>query len=417
MDRFRRDRARVQHPADPRGVAEQLLVDDRFQQRAARGEGDLLTATEPPNGFVSEAALATNLRHQFDNGSSLQLLAYYDNAARTENGGGPAFRLDTYDLELQHNFSLFGWNDIVWGAGDRAFRYVFENTTLALIPSSQTLNLADIFGQDTFALSPGVKLTLGVKLEDEPYAGAQWMPNARLAWKVTDSALLWAAVSRAVRSPTPIDTNLNEFVGPVDFLTGSQGFHPETLTAYEAGTRIQASAQVSFSISVYDDAYDDLRTIDPAPGGFLPLQFGNLMTGNAYGIELWNEAQVTDWWKLSAGYDALHEDFRFLPGSLSAVGLAFVADDPPYQASLNSSMNLGYGVTWDAELRAVAALPHPRVPGYGELNTRIGWAVTDRVELSLNGDNLLHPRHEEFYEDGESTEVPRSVFAQASIRF
>ncbi len=381
-------------------------------------QGDLITETEEPNGYNREADLATSWHHQFGDGSSLQFLAYYDNTARTTNGGGPAFWLTTYDAEVQDNFNIAGWNDVVWGAGDRAYRYVFENTALALIPSSQTLNLADVFAQDTISLSPSLKLTLGAKLEDEPYAGAQLMPNARMAWKVTDSALLWGAISRAVRSPTPVDTNINEFVGKVDFLAGSNGFHPEALTAYELGTRVQVSSNASFSISTYYDVYDHLRTIDPGttPSG-LPLLFGNLMTGNVYGIEFWGDFQVTSWWRLSPSFDALHENLRFQPGSLTSVGLAFTADDPSQQASLNSVMNFGGGVTWDANLREVARLRHPEVPGYAELDTSLAWAINNKWRVSLTGNNLFHARHTEFLEDGESTEVPRNIFAQATMRF
>ncbi len=379
-------------------------------------EGDTLIANEDPGGYITESNLATSWHHKFDDGSSIQLLSYYDHSARTVNDGS-GFWLDTYDVEFQNNFTVSGWNNIVWGAGDRAYRYHFENTALALTPASQTLNLADIFLQDTISLSDSVKLTLGTKLEDEPYAGAQLMLNIRIAWKMTDSALLWAAISRAVRSPTPVDTNLREYSGPIDYLNGSTGFRPETLTAYEAGTRVQVSSKMSFSVSTYYDVYDNLRSIDAsATPTELPLQFGNLMSGNVYGIELWGDLQVTDWWRLSPGFSALHENLRFLPGSLTVAGLAFVADDPGQQASLNSSMNVGDGVTWDANLREVAALPHPEVPGYVELDSRIGWNVNKRLLLSLSGENLLHAQHEEFIEGG-STEVPRSVFAQATIRF
>jgi iron complex outermembrane receptor protein len=381
-------------------------------------QGDLFTADEQPEGFIRGNDLATTWQHKFNDGSSLQLLAYYDDSERYENGGGPGFRLETYDVEVQHNFKVGGWNDIVWGAGERAFRYQFENTSLALVPASQTLNLANIFAQDTISLTQRLKLTLGLKLEDEPYAGVQVMPSVRLAWKATDSALFWAAISRAVRSPTPVDDNLREYIGPIDYLSGSTGFRPETLTAYELGTRVQASPRASFSISTFYDVYDNLRSIDPgtSPTG-LPLQFGNLMAGDVFGVEVWGTYQVTDWWRLSAGFNLQHEDLQFLPGSLQAAGLAFVADDPGHQASLHSAMDLGHGVTWDAYLRDVGMLPHPGVPEYVELNMRIGWDITPRVQVSLSGFNLLHAQHLEFYEDGTTTEVPRSIFAQVRVRF
>jgi iron complex outermembrane receptor protein len=379
-------------------------------------QGDIYAATEEPNGYIEGRDLQATWRHQFADGSSVQLLAYYDEAGRFVNNGGGGFTLNTYDVEFQHSLPVGTWNNVVWGVGERAFGYRFENTALQLVPSSQTLNLANIFAQDTISLTPCLNLTLGVKLEDEPYAHLQPMPSARLSWKVTDTALIWTAVSRAVRSPTPVDENIREFAGPIDFLNGSTGFRPEKLTAYELGTRVQATTRASFSVSTYYNVYDDLRTIERSPTG-LPLEFGNMMAGTVYGVEVWGNYQATAWWRLSAGVNALHEDLRFLPGSSGLGGLAFAADDPNLQASLRSDITLGGGVTWDAFLRYVDALPHPGVPPYTELNSRLGWQVTKALDVSLSGYNLLHPRHMEFLEDGETDEVPRSVFVEARVRF
>jgi iron complex outermembrane receptor protein len=380
-------------------------------------QGDIDTETPQPDGFNRNGDLAVSWQHKFDDGATLQLLTWYDYSGRYQNNGN-GFTLNTYDIEAQYNTTVAGWNNIVVGAGERAFRYVFENTALALVPAAQTLNLANIFMQDTITLSSQFKVTLGVKLEDEPYAGVQAMPSIRAAWKPINSALLWAAVSRAVRSPTPVDTNLREYIGTLDYLSGSTGFRPETLTAYEIGTRVQLGSQASFSVSAYHDVYDQIRSIDlsPTPNG-LPLVFGNLMAGTVNGVEVWGDYQVTKWWRLTAGFSLMHENLVFLPGSLSVAGLAFVADDPGHQATLHSAVNLGHGVTWDAYLRNVGSLPHPGVPGYTELDMRVGWAVTSRLELSLAGFNLLHPQHIEFLESGQTTEIPRSVFAQARVRF
>jgi iron complex outermembrane recepter protein len=381
-------------------------------------QGDIFDATDQPTGTVAGRDLAANWQHKFIDGSSLQLLAYYDNAERYSDNDTGGLTVDTYDVEIQHNFTFLGWNNIVWGAGERAYSYAFENTPgLQLVPSHQTLNLANVFVQDTISLAPRLKLTLGVKLEDEPYVGVQVMPSVRIAWKVADSTLLWAAVSRAVRSPTPVDDNLREFIGPTDFLNGSAAFRPETLTAFEIGARAQISSQASFSVSTYYDVYDNLRSIDPTAPAFIPLQYGNMMAGDVFGVEVWGNYQPTNWWRLSAGFSLQHEDLRFLPGSLAAVGLAFVADDPGHQASLHSAINLGRGVTWDAYLRDVGMLLHPSTPEYVELNMRLAWDITPSLQVSLSGLNLLHARHVEFVEPGISTEVPRSVYAQARFRF
>jgi iron complex outermembrane receptor protein len=382
-------------------------------------QGDLFEAAERPADNVRGGNLTAHWRHQFQDGSNLQLLAYYDNAQRfTNNNLG--FWVNTYDIELQHNFRMGGWNDVVWGAGERSIVYNVNNIAgLQIVPAHRTLNLANVFVQDTISLMPRLKLTLGVKLEDEPYAGVQLMPSARLAWKATDKLLLWAAVSRAVRSPTPVDTSIREIAGPVDVLNGSTAFRPEILTSYEVGTRARLGERVTFSVSGFYNVYDDLRSIDPGgPGSGSLFQFGNHVAAKVYGVETWGSYQVTSWWRLSAGLSVQHEDVRFLPGSTQAGGLAFIANDPNHQASLRSAMDFGHGVTLDAFLRTVGMLPHPETPGYVELNARLGWAVTSWLTLSLSGFNLLHARHVEFISpDFGAVSVPRSVYGQAAFRF
>lgn len=378
-------------------------------------QGDAFGAAEHPDGWVHGYDLSAGWTHRFRDGSSFQLHSYFDEAARSVNNGA-GFDIRTYDIEFQHNFRLNDWNEIVWGAGERAFRYVFENNGLALEPPRQTLNLANIYVQDTISLSNSLKLTAGVKLENEPYAGWQVMPQLRLAWKASNSTLFWGAISRAVRSPTPVDVNFRELAGPVVLLSGSPTFRPEALTAYELGTRVQISDRASFSVTGFYDVYDRLRSLDfGAPPSFFPLTFGNLVAATSFGIEAWGSYQVTNWWRLSAGITLLHEDVHFSSGAVLAN--EFVANDPPHQASLRSAVTVTEGVTWDVFVRQIGALRYPPVPGYTELDTSVGWEVTKSLRLSLSGFNLLHPHHLEFITDNLATNVPRSVLAQATIRF
>jgi iron complex outermembrane recepter protein len=380
-------------------------------------QGDIFGANEDPSGFVKGRDVMADWQHNFADGSNVHLLAYYDGYGRYQNNGA-GFTVDIGDIELQHSFALSDWNHIVWGAGERGFNYGFENTDLQLVPARRYLNLANVFAQDTMNLSRSVNLTVGLKLEDEPYAGVQPLPSVRISWKATDTILLWSAVSRAVRSPTPVDESIREYAGPIDYLNGSTQFQPETLTAYEVGTRAQLSSRLSFSLSGFYNDYNDLRSIETSPtASELPLVFANLLAGQVYGAELWGDYRPTGWWRLAVSFTLQHEDLRFKPGSSGVGGLAFTADDPNARASLQSYVDLGSGVTWDASLRYVGALPHPAVPAYCELNTRLGWQVTRALDLSLTGDNLLHARHREFLEEGVTDDVPRSYFMQARWRF
>lgn len=391
-------------------------------------QGDIFNASEQPVDTIRGGDAMVTWRRRLSGSSHLQVLAYYDNAQRWTNDNG-GFAVQTYDLEVQHSFKSAGWNDVVWGVGERAINYEIQTpggpTGLRFHPEKATLNLANIFAQDTISLASTLKLTLGLKLEDEPYAGVQPMPSVRLGWNATNHVFFWAAVSRAVRSPTPVDETIEEWVNGRDILNGTTRFVPEKVTAYEVGTRVQVSPRASFSVSGYYNVYDDIRSLDlGGPGSSSTFVFGNRVAATTFGVEAWGNYQLTDWWRVSAGVSAEHEDFDFLPGTLvgdgflpKPTGLAFVADDPGHQASLRSTMDFGHGVTLEAFLREVGRLPHPVVPGYVELNARVGWRVNRRLTLSLSGFNLLHPYHLEFINPGQNTEIPRMVFAQAQIRF
>jgi len=174
--------------------------------------------------------------------------------------------LNTYDLDVQHSLSWGTRQRIVWGGGVRVakdkFPTVLSSTqVLQFTPASRTLSLADIFVQDSISLTESLKAVLGAKLEDDPYTGVEPLPSARLSWKVTDSHLLWLAVSRAVRAPSRIDRDLVEVIGPVVVIRGGD-FRPEKLLAYELGYRGQPAPNASISISTFYNVYHDLRSAD-----------------------------------------------------------------------------------------------------------------------------------------------------------
>ena len=260
-------------------------------------EGDDYVAYENPSNRVGGHSLVGSWQRELDATSSLQVNAYFDQATRYTSNGGGGFAVDTYDLTAQHSLKIGSWNDFVWGADERVIAYNIENTpTLLFMPSGRTLDYASIFGQDTAALTPRLKLTLGMKLEVDPYIGLEPLPQVRLSWKVADNALLWSAISRAVRAPTPVDRDLVERIGSTNILDGSFNFQSEELIAYEAGTRVQPFANTSISVSGYYNDYNDLRTLETTPGGpvfpgigGLPIRFGNEMQGHVYGVEAWGD--------------------------------------------------------------------------------------------------------------------------------
>jgi iron complex outermembrane receptor protein len=379
--------------------------------------GDAFNGSGVTDGAISGGNLTARWTHASDSGANLQVQAYVDREQRGHDlTGGLPLWVNTYDVDVQHAFAL-GRNDVVLGGGLRKADYSLETDGgLGFSPSKGTLNLANLFAQDTVTLAPTLRLILGLKFERDPYVGWTALPNARLSWAPSDRTMIWAAASRAIRSPTPFDRDVRETVGGQLFVTGDSTFQPEKLTAYEAGARLRPTDRLSFSVSTYYNVYDQLRSIELTPVTVLPLRWGNGIEGHTQGLEAWGNYQATSWWRLSAGLNLLAEKFRFQPGASGVAGLSQVGDDPKTQAQLQSSMDLGPSVTWDAVLRYQSALPDPRVAAYTELNSRLAWNISRELQVAIIGRNLLHDHHQEFMAP-QANAVPRSVFAELRWRF
>jgi iron complex outermembrane receptor protein len=416
---FRRDGLLLQSGADAQDAWSKGQAGFRSDwsglNDSATLQGDLYRATEGQiqEGVIDGLNTLARWQHRSGEQSQLQIQFYYDYTGRFSSAGNGSLILHTYDLDIQQTLRLGSAHALVLGLGERVNTYDIGNTsTLLFLPEHRALTLSNVFLRDTIALSSSLDATIGVKLEDDPFWGWSVLPDVRLSWAVSKTSQVWMAGSRAVRSPTPFDVDVVEKQASTIFLTGNPQFHPETVSAFEIGYRAQPATNLTLSTSAFYNVYDDLRTVDPAPGGFIPLQFGNELAGDTYGFEAWANLQLTDWWRLGPGFGTLQKRLHFKPGASGLLGVAQSGDDPSGHATLTSSMDFGRGLSMETSLRYVSSLPNPSLPGYYELGARVGWKVSHNLELALVGSNLLHARHLEYpAPDGE--EILRSVMAQA----
>ena len=350
----------------------------------------------------------------FADKSQLQVQLYFDNAYRQLISGIRA-NVDTYDVDAQYGFAL-GNHNIVVGGG---YRFISDSflkgpSTVALIPAEKSRNLINGFIQDKITLNDKLNLTVGLKLEDNVYSGLEAMPDARLAWEVTDKDLLWASISRAVRRPTRFD---KELFTPGIF-AGGPDFDSEDLLAYQLGYRGQPFDNLSFSVSAFYNVYDNLRTVEASTSVTFPLIVLNGMEGNTYGVEAWGTLDATDWWRLSAGVNYISKNLSIKPGSRDIFGLGFPGNDPDYQLSLRSSMSLSEAVTFDWDMRYIPALPAPFIPAYVEANARLGFRLAKGLEFSIVGSNLFQDQHAEFLNPSiAARQIPRSISAGINWEF
>ena len=343
-------------------------------------------------------------------GGMFQLEAYADHTRRA----GDAFveTEQTLDVHVQHAMVVADRHQLVFGGGYRhASSELVSNPVYGsfLSPEQETITLANLFIQDQFALTEDLTLTLGVKFEDNSFSGQEWLPNARLAWRRPGGGLLWAAVSRASRTPNRIERGLTApgFLEPQDFQS-------ELLTAYELGYRAAPRPNLSFSVSAFYNVYDELRTVSTTPVTVFPFFFSNGGEGETWGVEAWGAWQVNPRWRLSFGVQTLEKDLTVAAGFSDITGLISQGQDPDYQVLLRSQLDITERLELDANLRAVGELV--TVDEYVDLDLRLGWEVNDQVELSISGRDLLTDERVETW-DSRRRAFGRSVFATVTARF
>jgi iron complex outermembrane receptor protein len=379
--------------------------------------------------------------HTVSDDSDMSLQLYYDrthlsdpipaNATTGEPAGILTDDLDTYDLDFQHRFLLGQRNHIVWGLGYRFTHEVDQNApALAFLPATLDQNLFSGFAQDEIKLVKNLSFTLGTKIEHNDYTGFEFEPSGRLQWNATPKQMFWAAISRAVRTPSRVEEGEHvPFAPPTglvfpNLLTGSPDFDSETVIAYELGYRAQLGKKVSASDSTFYNDYDDVRSTGITPVTFLPFVFQNNLEGETYGVELSGDYQIFDWWRLHGGYDFLHENIHVKAGEIDINDALNETSDPQQQFSIRSSMDLPENADLDADLRWVDTLHNNigttvgTVPSYFELDVRIGWHATKNLEFSIVGQNLLHDQHAEYgFPSPTREEIARSVYGKVSWQF
>lgn len=344
--------------------------------------------------------------------SSFQFQAYYDDFRRELLQTVDSVK--TFDGQGQFNVDS-GRHHIVAGAGARTTDDLFINdlNVFELVPDSKRLWVYNVFAQDRFSVTSKLDVIAGVKVEKSTFVGWQLLPNLRIAWQPNERNLLWAAVSRAVRTPSRIDRQL-EAPG---FLLQAPDFTSEKLVAVEAGYRGQPSRSTSFSISGFLNFYDDIRTTEFATDGTPPFQLKNGREGTTYGIEAWATVQVTPIWRLWLGGSTLWKDLRLKPGHIDLAPFNALGSDPNWQVTARSEFDLAPRLQLNLESRAVGHIDQaPELGSYVEVGGRLAYRLTDQLELYLSGSNLLHHKHQE--SNNQAAQLPeRSILVGTRVTF
>jgi iron complex outermembrane receptor protein len=266
------------------------------------------------------------------------------------------------------------------------------------------------FLQDEIAL-PGSRatLTLGSKVEYSDLSGLEAQPSLRLGGRLGDRQFLWASFSRAVRTPSRAERDVQVWLATVPAanglpvqvrVVGNHDLGSEELLAYEAGYRVQVSSTLDFDLTAFNHRYDRLfassddsvPSFEPSPPRLvLDLLVTPGVRATTRGAELTGRWISRPGWAWSASYWYL----RFTALSLDPTALQRLQPDssPRNQARLSSRLDLPRGGELDLGLRYTDSIPILSISPHLGLDARLAWRLPSGGEIALVGRDLLAGRH------------------------
>lgn len=362
-------------------------------------QGDVYTNKGTPEDHlqaeISGANALARVTRSLAGGADLDVLAYIDHTRRFL----PANWLETRNtaaLNVQHRRPA-GAHDLLFGIDANVSRDHIEPIGVATMdPPRRTTHTVSAYLQDTWTLSPGrTALTLGGKLEHNAFTGFEYHPSVRAAWTPSNDTTWWAAVSRAVRPPVRVDHDLRFDLAGTTLVRATEDFRSETALAYEIGWRRRLGETATVDVAAFYNEYDHLRTTEPLGDAALPYTFKNGLRARSLGVEttVMYQPSARLFFKLS--HRLLDLDFLEQPNTRDVAHGNTEGNDPRHIVALGAHASLRWNLEFDATLRHVGNRPNPASDACTVVDLRLGWAPTDRWDVSLSGRNLFNGLHRE----------------------
>ena len=342
-----------------------------------------------------------------------------------------------FDLNYQQLHKINSHNELMWGVG---YRYTQDSLESVILSNNQSYldyfpdeisgAIYSSFIQNEFKIIPDeLHMTLGAKVEHHYFTGYEFQPNIRLAYYPNVNHTIWAAISRASRTPTRAEKTIsfiaNSTAGGFVRVNGNRDYKSETLTAYELGHRFKVSQKMSLDTSLFYNEYKNLRTLENTGNGFpssntiANIEISNLGFGETYGFNVEGRYTPTKDWTITANYSLIKFNLDTDKDSKDTSLAAEEFSSPEQQVSILSRVNLTNNLELDTNLSFTDQLDAFDIDEHVRLDARIGWKPYENISLSLVGQNLLDSSHQEFNQFlyWTEAEIDRSIYAKLELNF
>jgi iron complex outermembrane receptor protein len=331
--------------------------------------------------------------------------------------------------------------------GGASFRYVTVKSSL--MENYETQHLFGAYLQHEFRFRNLITSYLGARFDSHPLTGFNLSPRGSLLVSPFVGHVFRFSAGRSFRNPTftesyfKIDVPL-EIADNIMMMSfsGDPEMNPDELISYEAGYAADLfRGKMKGSVNLFYNQLSDMIGYifpDGLLGGL--CRMANMYDEEARGVEA--EVKVTPNYWLSSFLNYTYTDVYFTrvldDGQMADPGEAgYEKSDrrtPRHKINGGITVSLKNGISSTVLVHHVSSTFWPpnidrnvmglgigifqlgETPAYTLLNLRVGYRFwQDRVEVSVQGSNLLHDVHREYPRYGE--EIGTRVSASARVTF
>ncbi len=245
--------------------------------------------------------------------------------------------------------------------------------------------------QDQLKLGGGFEVIAGLRFDrlssviTNRFTGAQvvrvdqlWSPRAGLVFKPAPQASLYLSTSKSY-----LPQSGDQFTS---FDASFAALEPETFHNIEAGVKWDISPALTATAAIYRLERGNSRATGPTPGSVV-------LTGKqrSEGLEIGLSGRITPAWQAAFGYSLTQA--KVTETTTAAPAGRTIGQVPRHQLSLWNKVDLtrtlGLGVGLYHQSSSFATISHAtRLPAYTRVDAALYWALSRRIELQLNLENL-----------------------------
>lgn len=388
------------------------------------------TQTQVQNITANGGNLLGRWNRTLSDDSHFTLQSYVDYTSRKQLLLG--YQRTTFNMDAQYELPALNRHKIIVGGEYSYSDDQLRQSQFVTLPGN-TIDNMNISGfiQDKITLEPKTLfLTLGTKLERNDYTGFEAEPNASLQWHPDERQMVWASVSRAVRTPSQLEHDLTITAGVIPYgggiaeyqLIPNKDFNSEILVAYEIGYRNQLTPKLMLDVTGFYNDYNKLSAISfLAPNlavspVILPLIITNDASGETHGVETLLEWRALDTLNLSTSYSLLNMQLHSPPAetSLNSRGV-----QPEHQFNARALWDVTKNTELDTTVYYISSLPDYAVGHYWRFDVHWGWRIVDGLRFDLVGQNIFDGAHREFLAPTSvnAINITPSVYGKITWRF